>query len=91
MVCHLKRDFATVNGQTDLRTRTLGMPVHVGERFLENAEKSNFDFLWHPLKSRRQVGRNCDRTALGKTVDIPSGGGRTVWATSRAGERKPPQ
>jgi hypothetical protein len=75
-VSHLKRDFAIAKGQTYLRARTLGVTMDIGERFLKNAKEGNFDFLRQLRKTGWQVGGNCNPATLGKTLNVPGGGGK---------------
>jgi hypothetical protein len=75
-VSQLKRNLAIAKGQSYLRARTLRVTMDIGERFLKNAKKSNFDFLRQTRKTGWQVQGNCNPATLGKTLDVPGGGGK---------------
>ena len=59
----------------DVHRAGLGMAVHVGERFLENAKQSQLDLPGKTLHNLRQMQLDLNATALGKALGIPASSG----------------
>src|SRR3984957_7008484 len=71
-VAHFQADFAGGASDADAGARAAGMAVHVGERFLHDAEDGGFAFAGEAAEVRRQLDFDRNVAALGKFFDEPA-------------------
>src|ERR1700722_14815782 len=71
-VAHFQADFAGGAGDADAGSRAAGGAVHVGERFLHDAEDGGFTFAGEASEVRRQLDFDRNVAALGKFLDEPA-------------------
>ena len=71
LVRHFQSDDPALAQQPDLRSRTAGVAVHIGQALLKNPEKCCFNFFRQASEVRRGLECGDNAAAFRKAVQIP--------------------